>query len=414
MLQPDIDELEKMSRERLESDPSQPDDEAPEAERPGGFAPMTLGQLLDEPEPLDPDWILEDLIPAGSLACLAAKPKVGKTTLIYELLVNVATGKPFLGRKTKQGAVLILAVEEHRRDVKRRLRNLGADHTDLIHLHVGPLTDSADTMNTLRRYIGEHDIKLVVIDTLNSFWGVSEENDAGAVTKAVKPLLQLARETGAAVLLIHHARKSEGDHGDEIRGSGALFSLLDVAMILKRDAVETQRKLVTISRYADAPPELLLELRESGYVSLGDPAASSKAAKLAKMAEALTVTPLDAKALAVKAGLSTKSTYTLLDLLHQQGRALKHGTGKRGDPFLFSRFDSVSFPKGGGLEETNWMAPGPSKESSPPGGGFVSSYPPFLGVETKRINPDAVTDSFLPPPVPPGSNESEEVDLYAD
>jgi hypothetical protein len=54
------------------------------------------------------------------------------------------------------------------------------------------------------------------------------------MTKAVKPLLQLARDSGACVLLIHHARKSEGQYGDEIRGSGALFALVDVAIVMKR------------------------------------------------------------------------------------------------------------------------------------------------------------------------------------
>lgn len=375
----------------------------------GGFAPMTLSQLLDEPEQLEPDWILEDLLAAGSLGCIAAKPKVGKTTLVYEFAVKVANGQPFLGRKTKQGAVLILAMEEHRREVKRRLRNLGADQLDRIHMHAGPLTDSPDTLYALQRYIDQHKIVLVVFDTLNAFWSVSDENDAGSVTQAVKPLLQLARETEAAVLLIHHARKSEGEYGDEIRGSGALFSLLDVALILKRHEVETQRKLVTISRFAEAPPELLLELREHGYVSLGDPAAFNKAAKLAKMADALTDNPLDAKALAVKARLPVKSAYSLLDLLHQQSRAVKSGTGKKNDPFVFSKMVSVSLSKRGGPEATNCSTPGPSQKSSPPHGGFVSSYPSTIGVETKEPNFPTVQDSFLPPPVPPGSNESEEV-----
>jgi hypothetical protein len=382
---------------------------APEPLAIGGFAPLTLAQLLAENEPLAPDWILEDLIAAGTLAGLIAKPKVGKTTLTYELAVHVAKGQSFLGRATKRGGVLILAMEEHRREIKRRLRDLSADQIDSIHVHTGPLTDSADTLHLLQDYIRQHSIVLVIFDTLNAFWSVSEENDAGAVTQAIKPLLQLARDSGAAVLLIHHARKSEGEHGDEIRGSGALFSLLDVALILKRHDVETQRRLVTISRYAESPPELLLELREHGYVSLGDPAASSKAARLAKMVDALTDTPLDAKALAVKAGLSQKSAYTLLDLLHQQGRAVKGGTGKKNDPFVFSKMVSVSSPKRGGPEETNSDAPSLLLKSSPPNGGFVASYPSTLGVDRKETNSDVVADSLLPPPAPPGRNELEEV-----
>jgi hypothetical protein len=367
----------------------------------GSFAPVPLPQLLDEPEPLEPEWVLEDLLPAGALACLAAKPKVGKTTIAYEFAVAVAQGRPFLGRVTKQGGVLLLALEEHRRDVKRRLRDLGGEGLDTIHVHSGPLDDTPDTLHALAAYIKQHAIILVLFDTLNSFWSVTEENDAGAVTAAIKPVLQLARDTGAAVLLIHHVRKSEGEFGDEIRGSGALFSLLDVALILKRHEVEIQRKLTVISRYAEAPPELLLELREAGYVCLGDPAAVGKVARLTKLAEALTDTPMEVKGLSAKAGLPVRATHTLLDLLVQQGRAVRTGAGKRGNPFLF-----LAPPKSGTPHETNSGIRNAEKESRPRGG-FVSCDPPILGVDKKQETPHVTADSFLATPVPPARNELE-------
>ncbi|MDR4467078.1 MAG: AAA family ATPase [Nitrospira sp.] len=375
----------------------------------GTFSPVSLAQLLDEPEPLEPDWILEDILPAGALAATISKPKVGKTILICELAVAIAHGRMFLGRNTKRGNVLILAVEEHRRDVKRRLRNLGVDHLDAIHLHIGALTDSPDTLHAMTTFIKEHAIVLVIIDTLNSYWSVTDENNAAEVTKAVKPLLQLARDSGATVLLLHHARKAEGGYGDEIRGSGALFSLLDVAMILKRDAVDTQRRLTIISRYAESPPELLLELRDHGYVSLGDPAKHDKAARLTKLANALTDVPMGVKDLAAKAGVPAKASYALFELLANEGKATRSGTGKRGDPFLYSRFVSVADPKNGGSEATNSHS-SPPAQGIPPDPEFVASGVQSLEGDTKRNETNAGLpgqDSFLPTPVPPGSNESE-------
>jgi hypothetical protein len=389
----------------------------PEPPPSGVFTPMSLAQLLDEPEPLEPEWTLEDILATESLAAIVSKPKVGKSTLVYEFGVAVTQGRTFLGRATKRGNVLILAVEENRRDVKRRLRNLGVDQLDAMHLHIGVLTDTPDTIYALAGFIKQHNIVLVIFDTLNSFWSVSDENDAGAVTQAIKPLLQLARDSSATILLIHHSRKAEGEYGDEIRGSGALFSLLDTALILKRHTVDTQRRLSIISRYSESPPELLLELREHGYESLGDPAASSKAAKLAKMADALTSTPAEAKALAAKAGLPMKSAYTLLDLLRQRERAVRSGTGKKGDPFLFSKFVSVSVPMTGGPEETNSPQPIPSAKEFPIGEEFVASDPSTIGVETETNYPDTWSegaDSFLPTPVPPGSNESEPEEVLTD
>lgn len=382
----------------------------PESPTPGGFAPVSLAQLLEEPEPLEPEWILEDILAVEILAAIVSKPKVGKTTLIYELAVAVAHGRMFLGRNTKRGNVLILAVEEHRRDVKRRLRNLGADQLDSIHVHAGPLPDSPETIYAMAAFIKEHAIVLVIIDTLNSYWSVTDENNAAEVTKATLPLLQLARESGATVLLLHHARKAEGGYGDEIRGSGALFSLLDVALILKRDAVDIQRRLTIISRYAESPPELLLELRERGYVSLGDPAKNDKTARLTNLENALTDTPMKVEALATKAKIPVKASYALLELITKEGKAMRSGTGKRGAPFLYSRFVSLAAPKDGGPEETNSHPSTPPAQEIPPDPAFVASVVQPLEGETKRNGTNKGLpgpDSFLPTPVPPGSNESE-------
>jgi hypothetical protein len=304
---------------------------------------------LDDPESAHLTWIWEEMLAEGTLAACVAKPKVGKTTLCYELGVKVAHGQSFLGRATQRSPVLFLSVEEHRREVKRRLRGLGADQLETLHIHTGPLDDSPSTLYTIKQFISEHGIKLVILDTLNSFWSVQEENDAVAVTQAIKPLLHLARESGAAVLLLHHARKSEGEYGDEIRGSGALFSLLDVALILKRDAVETQRKLTAISRYPETPPDLIIELRDHGYECLGDPSTTAKAAKLNKLATVLTEDATEAKTLARKAGVAVRSAYTLLDQLVLDGRAIRSGEGKRNSPYLYS----LHAPKAEGLHETN-------------------------------------------------------------
>jgi len=266
-----IEELQYTAAESLVRIASEPD-----IHPSGALASVPASQFLDEADTTQPTWIWDEFLTEGGLSALVAKPKVGKTTLVYELAVKVAGGQPYLGRATRQSPVLILAVEEHPREVRRRLRTLGAEDLENVHIHAGRLEDSATTRHALRTYIAKHGIKLVVFDTLNSFWSVQEENDAVAVTQAIKPLLNLARESGASIFLLHHARKSDGDFGDEIRGSGALFSLLDVALILKRHAVETQRKLTAISRYPETPAELILEFRDHGYECLGDPASTGR------------------------------------------------------------------------------------------------------------------------------------------
>jgi len=368
------------------------------ASRPGGLPDMSLNPkrasdfLAEVPEPTE--WVLEDFLALGSLGLIAGKPKEGKTTLIYELCVKVARGETFLGRTTRKGGVLILAVEEHQRDVKMRLHNLGAEGLDNLYINVGALTPTPTFFAELLAFIQSHDIRLVVVDTLAAFWSVQNENDASEMTKAVKPLLQLARASDACILLIHHARKSEGSHGDEIRGSGALFGLVDIAIIMKRHSVETQRLLQTQSRYPETPAELVLELRDTGYVALGDPAAVGKADKMRRLQAAVTENPEEVEALAKKAGLTRRDATRLLALLLQDGAVARHGKGKRNDPHRFSHIISGNppIPRDASKQETSDSSLATPNASVPPArneSGLPCETDDNLYAEVEEVDLDA-------------------------
>jgi archaellum biogenesis ATPase FlaH len=301
------------------------------------FHPVAASVLLAEPLE-EIEWILDEYLPAGGLVLLAGKPKEGKTTLSYELALNVAQGSTFLGRQTRKGAVLILALEEHKRDVLIRLRNLGATTTlENLYVHADPLQPTPTVLAEMTSFAKEHEVKLILVDTLAAFWRIENENDAAELTKVVKPLLQLARESGACVLLVHHARKAEGQYGDEIRGSGALFAAVDVALVMKRHEVQTQRLLQAQSRYPETPSNLLLELREHGYVALGDPASVGKAARLTTLTASLSDQWEEADAIGKRAGLSRREWHRLLNQLVAVGTALREGKGRKGSPYRFKR-----------------------------------------------------------------------------
>ena len=48
------------------------------------------------------------------------------------------------------------------------------------------------------------------VDSLSKFWSVEDENDATQVTAELERLLDLARQTGVGIIVIHHLRKSGG------------------------------------------------------------------------------------------------------------------------------------------------------------------------------------------------------------
>ncbi|MEO8095758.1 MAG: AAA family ATPase, partial [Pseudolysinimonas sp.] len=92
---------------------------------PDAFGLTAIGALLDEVD--DPvDWLVDQLIPAGAVAVMAAKPKVGKSTAARHLALAVARGSTWLGRARSAGPVWYLAFEGRRRDIKAHFRQMGA------------------------------------------------------------------------------------------------------------------------------------------------------------------------------------------------------------------------------------------------------------------------------------------------
>ena len=84
--------------------------------------------------------------------------------------MKVVKGQPFIGRSTSGGSVLILALEEHPRDVRMRLQALGLQESDKIFVRVESVNPTRATLAALCKFVVENGIKLVVIDTLSALW----------------------------------------------------------------------------------------------------------------------------------------------------------------------------------------------------------------------------------------------------
>lgn len=316
------------------------------------FHPLSAADLLATEEE-EITWVWELFIPEGGLVLLTAFMKEGKSTFTYALSLAVSQGRPFLGYPTKQGGVLILAVEEHPRDVTRRLRRFGMTTSDPVYVHAATL-DRAN-LESVKKFIRDKEITLVLLDTLSRFWKVKDENSNAEIMREVSPLLDLARETGAAVLLVHHERKSGGEDGRGIRGGSALFGLADQALILKKreGGQRTHRVLSCHGQYDETPSDLVFELKDDEYHLLGTPETLSKGEDKRKVLEAVTREPQDVPTLAKKAGLPEKRVREILADPGEQ--VIREGKGVKGDPHTYRLADNsilpYSHPIGG--KETN-------------------------------------------------------------
>ncbi len=328
------------------------------------FNPRSASEILaTKPQPIE--WVWDKYIATGDLFLFAAFMKVGKSTFSYPLTLHVARGCTFLGFQTKKGGVLILALEEHPRDVELRLRKLGMTPEDPIHIHAGPLPNTEKEIKAIKSFISENSVVMVLIDSLPYFWNLKDENSNAPIIAALKPLLELARDTEAAIGLIHHENKYGGrdgsgashSDGKSIRGGSALFGIVDQAILLDRrhGGTKCQRVLKTIGRHAESPPELIIELEGNpalsdpnpyGYRVLGSPEELTKAANAEKVQAVLTPEQQDIETIAKATGLPPKATREAAEQLHSEARAIREGKGVKNDPHTYrvaTDSDSIRF-----------------------------------------------------------------------
>ena len=319
------------------------------AESKSGFR---TGAELAREAPAATEWIVRPWIAAGSITELAGKVKVaGKTTFATHLVAALLDGAPFLGQATSPMRVVYLTEQPPAsfRVAMERARLVGRD--DFVVLHRKDTV--GDSWETVARSAVEEckrrDAKLLVVDTLGRFAGLrgDSENNAGDALLALEPLETAAGE-GLGVLVIRHERKSGGLVGDAGRGSSAYAGVADVVLSLRRPYGNTRptvRVIQAISRFDDVPDEVVVELLDGTFVSLGraaDVAAREAediilAAAPSSEQEAMIVDDL-VEGASVRRSTAQRAVKGLL----KTGKLARTCSGKRGNPFRYFIAEKLS------------------------------------------------------------------------
>lgn len=231
----------------------------------------SLAEIMNTPiTPLN--WVVDGLLLHGGTSIIAASPKVGKSSLLRQLVADIATGRPFLGRTTKQGTVLLLALEDQEGPVREHFRLLEVEPDCAIHLATRMPVEQSRPIEQLRKEIlGLGDVGLVVIDTLQRFACLQDTNDYSDVAAFMAEAAELAADTGTHITFAHHTKKRRGDDAAaNTLGSTAFVGGVDTAMEL-RVTPGGQRELRSSQRCGESmEPTLLVRDSETGMLSLSD------------------------------------------------------------------------------------------------------------------------------------------------
>lgn len=226
-----------------------------------------------------PEYIIGELIETGTLGLMFGDPGCGKSFLAVDLALSVATGAPFHGRDTRQGAVFFIAGEGHSGLARRFEAWSQARGVPLAGV---PLFKSERAANFLdgasaravafavARLAEQHGSPaLIIIDTLARNFGAGDENNTSDMNEFVAAVDDLkARFPGCSVLIVHHSGHAEKQRA---RGAIALKGALDCEFRIEKK--ENAIKLVnTKMKDAEPPPDLHFSFKQ---VELGGMAKSA-------------------------------------------------------------------------------------------------------------------------------------------
>jgi hypothetical protein len=233
-------------------------------------AVLSLGQLLDYSPTPSPALIEPGLLPSSGILFVGGEPKVGKSILVANLALALASGRSRAGFEVPAARrVLICQFELPVSQFAARLAPMrkpvgdAADSNLLIDTTAtGHLLSAPRGLDHFLRVIRAAKADVVVLDPLYSTHD-QDENDTRAMAALCQTLLRLRDASGAALIVVHHVRKSVGRHeiGSAFRGSSALHAVGDSYLLLVRPSLQIPTiELRFQSRYAPAMEPRLLSL----------------------------------------------------------------------------------------------------------------------------------------------------------
>jgi AAA domain len=229
---------------------------------------LPLAQLLNQQPTATPSLVEPGLLPTQGILFVGGEPKVGKSMLVANLALSLAAGSNRLGFPIPAPRrVLVCQFELPLPHFLKRLtwmrRELGAKADQQLWIDTqayGHLLSAPQGLQHFQAAARAAAAEVIVLDPLYSTHD-QDENDTRAMAALCQSLLRLRDVSRAALILVHHVRKSisREEIGSALRGSSALHAVGDSYLLLTRPspALPTLELRFQFRYSAPQPPRLL-------------------------------------------------------------------------------------------------------------------------------------------------------------
>lgn len=201
------------------------------------------------------EFVVENLFPIG-LNLIASPPKYGKSFLVLDLCLSVATGSNFLGFKTNKADCLYLALEDSFNRLKERMNKVldGKPAPSGFVSTINASNISNGLIEELTTFLTDKpNTKLIVIDTFQKIRCDGTRGQSAYATdyNQMDPLKKFADQNKICILLVHHTKKDRdvSDVFGNISGTQGIFGSCDTVVVLsKEDRTDSDTKMSVVGR----------------------------------------------------------------------------------------------------------------------------------------------------------------------
>ena len=199
---------------------------------------IPVASIINPPPLKSP--IIAGYLREGEAMLISGSPKAGKSFLICQLALAVASGTDWVGQKCKKKKVLYIDAELQREVAQNRMHDIWRkcdtvipvypDNLDLVSTKSDSVTLS-DIADDIEHNAGKYD--LVIIDPLYMFIN-SDQNDNTQMKKEMDQIKRIYA-TGASVIVNHHMTKGMQNGKmsiDRASGAGVISRFFDSILTL--------------------------------------------------------------------------------------------------------------------------------------------------------------------------------------
>lgn len=199
------------------------------------------------------DRVLGGGMVPGSLILLGGDPGIGKSTLVLQIASAIAA----------HGSVLYVSGEESAEQVKMRLDRLTTAGGSMQFL-------GETNIETIIATVDHDRPRLAIIDSIQTMYWPHLPSESGSVNQvraSTVKLLEAAKRTGCAIIIIGHVTK-EGT----VAGPKTLEHLVDTVLYLEGDQYHAYRLLRSVkNRFGSTNEVGVFDMRDAGLVEVKNP-----------------------------------------------------------------------------------------------------------------------------------------------